>query len=165
MLFLDRRKGGDRRSARKTGSSLKTQQDLEKNTNIESLNTSRDNRTNKERRSSIPRRAQERLKVRDNIFARIKSSVEKVGQIIDISKKGIAFSYVDIGERPDRSFILDMVLEDNALNVENVAFVTKSDFENRLPFSSIPMRRRGGQFLNLSQNQSSQIEHFIRNYT
>jgi len=96
--------------------------------------------------------------------------VSPPGQIVDVSRGGLAFHYVAGEEKeeegPNGSFELVILLADNNFHIDKVPFETISDFEiaNKVPFSSITMRRRGVQFGKLTDKQISQLDYFIRNY-
>jgi len=94
------------------------------------------------------------------------------GQIVDVSRGGLAFQYVageeeEEEEGPNGSFELLILLANTNFHIDKVPFETISDFKiaNEVPFSSITMRRRGVQFGNLTDKQISQLDYFIRNYT
>jgi hypothetical protein len=147
MLFFGRRKG-ERRSD-------KTQ------------SRGTDQRKNTERRSSVPRRKHERNKVKGAVFAQIEGLPGKVGQMIDVSMGGAAFHYIDIGKWPDSSFLLKIFAKSDNFHLDSLYFITITDLEadHELAFSSIPTRRRGGQFADLSPNQISKLEYFLINHT
>jgi hypothetical protein len=89
-----------------------------------------------------------------------------LGQIIDISKGGLAFRYVGNGGQPRRSFHMDIFLANNGFRMEKVSFRTVSDFEvsKQGLANSVIMRRRGVQFDELNQEDASRLEYFIENY-
>ncbi|MBW1705964.1 MAG: PilZ domain-containing protein [Deltaproteobacteria bacterium] len=113
------------------------------------------------------RREYKRLEAQEGAFAAMRGPVSKLGQIIDISKSGLAFRYIDTGVRPDRSFDLDISLTNNGFHLEDVPCKNISDSEitNEFHFSSITMRRLGVQFAELTHKQTSQLEYFIQNHT
>ena len=90
---------------------------------------------------------------------------ELLGQIIDISRGGVSFRYV-AGEKPSSgSFELDISLANFYLR--KVPFKNISDFQiaNEFFLGSIPIRRRGVQFGELTPNRISQLEYFIQRHT
>jgi len=97
----------------------------------------------------------------------LRGPLGKLGQVIDISKGGLAFRYIDIGERPGRSLDLDITIKNNGFHLENIRFESLSDIKatKQFPFSSTKMRRRGGKFSQLNHEQLSHLEYFIQNYT
>lgn len=114
----------------------------------------------------IDQRIHKRFRPQDGTYAILRDSVKKLGQVINISRGGLAFRYIDIGERPKRLFELDISINKNGFRLDSLSFETVSDFRtNReFPFSSTPIRRRGGQFVALKANQISDLEYFIQNY-
>ena len=113
------------------------------------------------------RRKYTRFRTRSGALIEVRSHQGKLGEIIDISKGGLAFRYIDIGDRPKGSFELDIILKESGFRLEKVPARTISDFRatKHFPFSSTKTRRQGVEFGELTQKQSSQLEHFIRNYT
>jgi len=120
-----------------------------------------------ENEKPVEKRLQKRFRAQDDAYAMLRGSVSKLGKILDISRGGLAFRYIDIGERPESSFELEILVKGNGFHLNNVSFETISDFGSTkdFPFSSIPMRRRGGQFLGLTENQISELEYFMEHYT
>jgi hypothetical protein len=116
------------------------------------------------------RRKHIRFQVRETAFVVLKAPwphSTKVGQIIDISMHGLAFRYIADEGRSNGSSELEILSADHSFYLDRVPFKTISDFktDNDVPFSSIEMRRSGVQFGDLTPSQSSQLEHFIWNYT
>ena len=111
-------------------------------------------------------RKHKRFRPQDGTYAVLRGPREKLGQVINISQGGLAFRYIDIGERPKRSFELDSSIEENGFILDRLSFETVSDFSasREFPFSSTPIRRRGGEFMALNENQISDLEYFIQNY-
>jgi c-di-GMP-binding flagellar brake protein YcgR len=114
----------------------------------------------------VERRKHKRFQVDNSAFVILGSHYEKLGRIIDISMGGLAFRYMTAVERPNASY-LAIVLPETNFCLDEVSAKTISDFElpDKLPASSITVRRCGVQFVNLTDNQKSQIEFFINNYT
>lgn len=115
----------------------------------------------------VERRKYTRFRTRNGALIELRPQRGKLGEIIDISKGGLAFRYIDIGDRPQGSFELDIFLKETNFRLEKVPAKTISDFRTTryFPFSSTKTRRQGVQFGELTQKQISQLEHFIRNYT
>jgi hypothetical protein len=116
----------------------------------------------------VERRKHRRFQAQDGALVALRLHVSKlVGQIVDISKGGLAFRYIDIGDRPRGSFQLDILLEKSGFLLEKVPAKTISDSEmpEESPYSSTTTRRQGVQFGELTNNQKSQLEYFIRNHT
>lgn len=113
------------------------------------------------------RRKHKRFQVEDIAFAVLRGQVELLGQIIDISRGGLAFHYIVSGRNVKSSSELDILLAYYGLYMEKIQFKTISDFQipNKSPFSPIIMRRHGVKFGELMPNQASRLEDFIREYT
>jgi hypothetical protein len=122
------------------------------------------------RKEIVERRKHKRFQVQDGAFAVAMPPQPRStppGQIIDVSRGGLAFRYIAGEEGSNGSFELIILLANNNFHLDKVPFETISDFEiaNEVPFSSITMRRRGVQFGKLTDKQISQLDYFIRNYT
>ena len=113
------------------------------------------------------RRKYTRFRAKDGALIELRSYRGKLGEIIDIGKGGLAFRYIDIGERPKGSFEVDIFLKETGFRLEKVPAKTVSDFKTNkyFPYSSTKTRRQGVQFGELTRNQISKLEHFIKNYT
>ena len=113
------------------------------------------------------RRKHKRIRSKEGAYTVLSGPVSKMGQILDISRGGLAFRYIDIGDRPRETCVLDLLREDNIFRVENVGFKIISDLDasKDFPFSTIPMRRCGGQLTGLSDRQIYDLEYLIENYT
>jgi hypothetical protein len=105
--------------------------------------------------------------VEDIAFAVLRGHVEQLGQIIDISRGGLAFHYIVSGRDDKSSSELDILLAYYGLYMQRIQFKTVSDFQipNKSPFSPIIMRRHGVQFGELTPHQASKLDNFIRQYT
>ncbi len=116
---------------------------------------------------SSDRRIHKRFEVEEGAFSSLRGPVSKLGQIMDISRGGLAFRYIDTGVYPDSSFELDISLSNNGFHLAEVSCKAISDsaITNEFHSSSITMRRLGVQFAELTHNQASQLEHFIQNHT
>jgi hypothetical protein len=116
----------------------------------------------------VENRKFKRFKVKDLSFALLKSaSYEELGEIIDISKEGLALQCL-IGEhRIKESVELDIILAGNGFHIKKMPCKTTSDFEitNKIYFSSLKMRRYGIKFGELDDHQISELDYFIKHYT
>lgn len=114
------------------------------------------------------RRKQKRFAVKDVAFAVLKTEEdEELGQIINISPRGLAFQYF-VGNRSiQQAEKLDLLLPDNGFHIDNIKFETVADFElsNELPFSSITKRQQSICFNTLTKEQRFDIDKFIRYHT
>jgi hypothetical protein len=113
------------------------------------------------------RRQDPRYRAQDFAFAVFRAHVSKLGQIMDISRSGLAFRYIAAKEWSNGLFEIDIFLADNGFYLYNLSVRTISDFEiaNETALSSVAMRRRGMQFVELNQSQTYQLDYFIQNHT
>lgn len=94
-----------------------------------------------------------------------------LGQIIDVGRGGLAIRYIPSRECPkvgDEEYQLNILLADHSFYFDSfrcriVSDCSVSDYE--FGFSLVPMRRRSIVFLNLTENQVTQLEYFVRNHT
>lgn len=114
------------------------------------------------------RRKSKRHKMKDVAFAVLTSGLdEELGQIINISRGGLAFEYF-VGSRRIRSpKYLDIMLTKNEMHIDKIRVSTICDFEikNELPFSSIAKRRQSVCFESLTGEQEKQLDSLIRYHT
>ena len=108
----------------------------------------------------------ERYGVRDGAMAVIGKNANVLGQIIDISRGGLSFRYMDNGMIEDQEDLLTILSTDQQFYLVNIPFQTVSDFAlvNIPTFSSIITRRRCVRFRDLDEEQARRLEEFIRRY-
>ncbi len=113
------------------------------------------------------RRKHKRFRSKEGSYAVLSGPCSKMGQILDISRDGLSFRYIDIGDRPRETCVLDILSEDNAFRLKNVGFRVISDLDasKDFPFSTIPMRRCGGELTGLNDRQINDLNYLIENYT
>jgi len=100
-------------------------------------------------------------------FAVIKSKPIKMGQVIDISRDGLAFHYIDRRGKTNNLFKMDILFAQDAFYLDRLLFKPVFDYEIKaeLPLNTFTIRKCGVQFGELSPQQRSQLEYFIRNHT
>ena len=108
------------------------------------------------------RRKHKRHRAQAGAFVDIRIGRVKVGKIVDISRGGLAFRYVDDRGRLKEEFELDMYFRDHDFRMEYVPVKTIWDrgSPRKLSFST-RTRLRGVQFGNLTQTQFSELELFL----
>jgi len=118
----------------------------------------------------IKQRTYTRFFAQDNTFAALGSEFELVGKIKDISKKGLALSYLseNINTASDRDLSqVYIFLSNNSFHLPKVPCEIVYDVID--PKSdknySIMTRRCGLKFSKLSKSQSKLLELFLENYT
>jgi hypothetical protein len=89
-----------------------------------------------------------------------------VGPVIDISRGGLSFRYVDGKETTNESYLHIFLTEAN-FYLEKLPIKTILDFKipDKSASSSNTMRRCGLQFEDLTHDQASQLKFFVENYS
>jgi hypothetical protein len=114
----------------------------------------------------IERRKHKRFRVQDGTFAVLGPRYGKIGQIIDMSMGGLAFSYIAGEEQGDRSYQLSILLAKDSFHLTSIPFKTVWDTEAKeVPFSTLAMRWCGVEFGDLTERQISQMEYFVEKHT
>ncbi|MGA7143406.1 MAG: PilZ domain-containing protein [Desulfobacterales bacterium] len=90
-----------------------------------------------------------------------------IGQIMDISKSGLAFSYIDIDGELAAPFELDIVAALDGFYLKNVPFKTVwgSPVAGHSAFIFLERKQRGVQFGEMTPHQISRLDYFLHNYT
>jgi c-di-GMP-binding flagellar brake protein YcgR len=116
----------------------------------------------------VDQRKHMRFRVQEGAFAVLMNHVTTVGPIKDISRGGLAFTFISEDKLPQGSFMVDLLFGgDEDFYLKDIPSKIITDFEaiDRPAFSSIPLRRCSVQFEEINPLQISQLESFIRNYT
>ena len=100
-------------------------------------------------------------------FAVIKSRPIKMGQIINISKNGLAFEYIERQSKTIEVFKLDLLYAEDAYYLGKILFRPIFDYaiDEEIPFNSFTIRRCGVQFGELTAQQESKLEYFLNQHT
>ena len=90
-----------------------------------------------------------------------------LGQIIDISEGGLAFTYFPNDEILNDNFEMDILFMDDRFFLYKVPYFTVQDIETEdgVPDGIMPIRRRSVKFGKLHHNQKSQLAYFTANFT
>ncbi|MBW1742003.1 MAG: PilZ domain-containing protein [Deltaproteobacteria bacterium] len=112
------------------------------------------------------RRRQKRFNVQDGAFVAVGPHFDKVGPIIDVSMRGLAFHYLALGKQ-ENGLSADIFLTNSDFFMGYVPFEVVRDFEvpNTQPPGIATMRRCSLQFGNLTQGQVSKLRLFINTST
>ena len=115
----------------------------------------------------LERRKDRRFKLKDPAFAIMYYSPTRIGQITDISRSGLTVRYVKNGEDSNELNGLDICKSDFRFYIDNIKAKAISDLEiiDKTFIGSEEKRRCGIKFEGLSNNQLSQLENFIQNFT
>jgi len=111
------------------------------------------------------RRTHKRYKVKMEAFAALASHY-LIGQIKNISKGGISFTCIANVKPDSRIFEIEIFTQDDQFHLREIPFkiVSELDVEDRIPSSSLQKKQINGVFLELTDSQVSQLEHFLKNY-
>ena len=127
----------------------------------------RNQRLNDDRRLRMDRRQARRYRVKDGIFAVFMANKDKLGQIKDISMKGLSFRYANDNGDSREAGELKIIIAGYGLYLDKIPIETVSDFEVQGGFAISPlkMRQTGLRFVDLTPEQKYQIGRFIRQHT
>lgn len=111
------------------------------------------------------RRIHRRYKVKAQAFAALVSHY-LIGQIKNISKGGISFTCIASVKPDSRTFEIEIFTQDDKFHLREIPFkiVSETDVEDRIPSSSLQKKQINGVFLELTDDQVSQLEYFLDNY-
>ncbi len=120
-----------------------------------------------EKKVFAERRAHNRFKVQDGSFAVVKDGSMKLGPIKDISKGGLAFTYMEVEDQMPESFLVDVFFSGEGFYLKDVPSNKISDLYVYAdsPISSLVLKKIGVQFKELKLDQQKQLDNFIRDYT
>ena len=110
--------------------------------------------------SKMERREDSRVRIGGEVFVTREESKRKIGRVIDISRGGLAFYYLETESMPDTfTGELGIWLQEKNLFLPDISARTISDIEVKYnnPMQQIPLRRRSVQFRNLPFEQAEQL--------
>ena len=112
------------------------------------------------------RRKDERFQTGKNTYAVLRARGSKLGRVIDISKGGLAFRYVSVGDRLKGPLELDLLSHQYDYRIDKIPIKIITDLElaNKKAFKSTSLKRVGVQFGKLTREQKSKLEHYIRDH-
>ena len=114
------------------------------------------------------RRGHKRYPVADGVFVVLNPANRsyKLGAMIDISKDGLSFQYIDTIDSEQNYSELDIFVSGDGIKIGTLPFTIISNvaFEKVIPFYSIITRRLGVQFKSLPHMKTIQISSFIHNH-
>ena len=115
----------------------------------------------------VEKRRHNRLQVKEGIYAIINYKPTIFGQIINISKDGMAVRYSSTGQRLNVPSELDVFIMDSNFYIEKIQIKIISDFEtgDKSPFCSQKNRQRCCQFGQMKSCQHFQLNYLLQNYT
>jgi hypothetical protein len=100
-------------------------------------------------------------------LATTKNKYIRMGQIINISKGGLAFRYTDGGGKSIESSELDILFTQDGFYLDRLPFKTvwTSNAVGIPSVSLLQTSQRGVQFMEMTSHQISQLDYFLHNYT
>jgi hypothetical protein len=100
-------------------------------------------------------------------FALLKSNPPKMGEIIEISRGGLSFSYIENEKKLGNTSELDIIFAEKDFHLSRLPFKAVEDAEliDDSPFNALSMKRLTVQFEKLSPQQKQKIDHLLSNYT
>ena len=115
----------------------------------------------------VEKRRHHRLQTIDGIYAIINYKPTIFGQMINISKDGMAARYSSNGRQLNMPSESDVFIIDSNFYIEKIQIKIVSDFEigDKLPFSSQKNRQRCFQFGKMKSSQHFQLDYLLQNYT
>jgi hypothetical protein len=121
----------------------------------------------KDRRRVSCRRENKRFQIKDFTFVKLWSeSNEDIGQLLDLSKRGLSFRYYVTGKNPSNFSELGIFSSGSGLAVDGIPFRIISDTElDESLFGPIIFRRSGLLFGPLTPDQISKLDYFLINFT
>ena len=116
---------------------------------------------------SDERRQLKRFKAAEGVFAALVDQESRLGQIKDISLRGLSFRYIDSHEKLENARELKIIIGKRGLYLDKMPFKKVSDFEieGEFIFSTVKMRQIGLEFGVLTAEQKKRLERFIQLHT
>ena len=117
---------------------------------------------------SAERREHERYAARDDVVAALRSSLKsKVGLVMNVSRGGLAFRYVESTDMVAEPLELDLKLGETGVNLKGVPvkLVNDTSMANEFSFSLIPLRKCSLQFGQMTREQTSKLELLLQYHT
>jgi hypothetical protein len=112
----------------------------------------------------VERRQHKRIQIEGRADAILFGPASTKGvQIVDISKSGLAFRYVN-GQGPSNGlFEIDILWDHIDFNLIKLTVRTISDYHipNGFLLGVIPVRRCSAQFVELTKSQKSQLDRYV----
>ena len=114
--------------------------------------------------TKLERRKYKRVSIKEGSFAAISPESRKLGQIVDISKGGLAFQYIDTTqETQEKKNIREtLFLSSKGYYVGDIDFKTIADYEIPNPSSNtLKIKMRHVQFTDLKPKQAFDLDYYI----
>lgn len=118
----------------------------------------------KYREEPLERRRHTRFKAKDDAVVLISTPREKLyGFLLDISAGGISFEYIPVSTAQIETKEMNVILDGSNLRFDRLPSIRVSDFEiDDTSYTPVKLRRRGVQFVGLTNEQLSNLEWYIQ---
>ncbi|MFO7558855.1 MAG: PilZ domain-containing protein [Desulfobacterales bacterium] len=121
-----------------------------------------------EKETPANKRLYKRYKVLDGIFVVLhpSSHSSKLGSMVDISRGGLSFQFIDTKEVGSSYSELDVFVSGHGIKLESLPFEIISDImmETESPFYPVVTRRVGVKFFPLPEAKKNQVYSFIQKH-
>ena len=90
-----------------------------------------------------------------------------MGRIVEISRHGLTFDYIENDETCSSKAEMDILVVDDNFHIRRLPFELVKDalIESDMPFDSLTMKRMTVQFSSLTYRQKRKLDHFLEHYT
>ena len=115
-------------------------------------------------KETVERRKHQRYHAGDCTYAVLRPPANIIGQIVNISRSGLAFNYVFSDGMSMKSHFLDLLAAEG-LCLEYLPYDLIDDFMipcEQLPFSGLTMHRHCIKFNGMTDGQRIKLENFIK---
>jgi hypothetical protein len=119
--------------------------------------------------AAVNRRKEARFSVSDSVYVVINTVPQTLGQMVEISTSGLAFTFVDLNDASKRlsaqaTLRMDLFAGGKGFFIKDLACRLVSKIENvsDQSLSSLTIKRVGVEFENLTLPQQVQINHLVK---
>ncbi len=111
------------------------------------------------------RRKHERYFAAEGAYAALSPKSSKIGQIVNISRGGLAFRYIDNDDNKNKNHETHIFLSSKHNHVSKVPIKTVADYPVHVEnsFSKMKVRQRGIQFGEMNLHQLIGLDNYIAN--
>ena len=115
------------------------------------------------------RRKSRRFLAQDKAFAVLRPDFTRLGKIKDISEGGLAFEYIAYQEEEEDASEMDIFLSEGRFHLSKmpcrIIYDVRMREEYQTSAARIQRRRCGLHFGQLTQEQASQLDFFLKNHS
>ncbi len=119
------------------------------------------------RKKLIERRRFIRFPVKQGAFVVLKSDQATIGQLVDIGRGGLCYSYIDGLAMPGDDFEIDLFMSQVGIFLRKTTVKTVSDIQvdTHIADNALSFGKRRLQFNELNLEQTTQLDYFIQFHT